>query len=194
MKKVGIVLCSLLMLACTTSSVKGEEPSEDLYHFRIKQEDRYLEPDGDVITLQKKPFQIEMDVYDDRGIFLNFSSNDYLYRVVVGQGDVQEVLEFGGRAMAEYGENREKKIHLTDRGWHYWFVKEDGQARFDKVIDQGDYKTCIRTVDIINDIEEDRIKEWDELSRVFCVICDVDNPSRFEYSIRASQGWILSFE
>ena len=186
----------LFFLSLFFLSADSEAIDPGLFHFSLYQGEDYLVREGDLYTLSREPFQIEMYMEDGRSAYLNFSRSDELYRAVREGRDFEEVLGFGGTGMAEYFGNQNRNIILSDWGWHVWKVDGRGDTRFDRTYRKNSYTLAVRTVENLLEMGRNSSRELDfgEVERIYCVVCDVTPLDFWTSRLNGVSAFVLQFE
>lgn len=114
--------------------------------------------DSSIITLKKKPFNIEVRLINLRGVFASISYDSTYYNTPTGT-DFKDWKYIGTKSMVEHNFNEKKMVIIDDNSLHYWLYDSTLKwHRFDKgIIINGDTVTATKTVERFMDRANDRV-------------------------------------
>jgi hypothetical protein len=126
-KKSGI---SVFLLICLFSSYAQEKQVD----IKIIQDKKTFSMTDPVITLNKKPFVIQVTLTNMDGVYLYADFSDSIYRLA-NTDPIPDFDNLASMAMAEESFNKDQELIISKTGWAYWFYDKNlDWHRFDKDI------------------------------------------------------------
>ena len=126
-KKAGV---SVFLLICLFSSYAQEKQVD----IKIIQDKKTFSMTDPVITLNKKPFVIQVTLTNMDGVYLYADFSDSIYRLA-NTDPIPDFDNLASMAMAEESFNKDQELIISKTGWAYWFYDKNlDWHRFDKDI------------------------------------------------------------
>ena len=124
--------------------------NENLFSFRIIQDNIPVQPINNVYSIKSKPFYFEFTMKPNQTVYLNASYK--LYTAAEEEKDFTTILGFGGTGMAENRRNKDTWLFPNDYGWHVWYFITEYENRFIQTAEKPDGTVvCLRYVDSIKE-------------------------------------------
>lgn len=190
----------LLLSLCCSCICQSPEAQEKAFSVRIVQEDSVHSPAAEtpVITLQQKPFKIQVLLQHLEGVYVFASFRDSLYGLD-RQLPVPGFALLRDMVMAEETFNKDKELLITDEGWCYWFINPGlNWHRFNKklvYLDSGRVvgTKTVKQLYIVRDHESVKLKENNQPLYLFFVAAgksdEQGNPQQELYRRRIKIEW-----
>jgi hypothetical protein len=129
MKKCAI-LCYFLVLVSIVVNAQNEN-----FEIKIIQDSIVHKADANNnISIQKKPFKIQIELKGIEGVYLFASFNDSIYKIKNDKA-IPGFKDIPSSTMAEESFNPNQELMMSPDGWVYWFYKAtDNWHRMDKEV------------------------------------------------------------
>lgn len=143
-------------------SSKKENP-----HFTIDfyQNGKKIEIIDNVITIEKKEFDIQFELNQPMGILVSTSYDDSIFELAKRNLNIDQIPIFESTGMAEGELNPDKEVLLSKESPSYWYYDNDKENRFNKIIKKDGKIIVTRTIKNINEIENEINRKIEEVEK-----------------------------
>jgi hypothetical protein len=118
---------------------------EKAISIRLLQRGVEVPPQNGIVSLDRKPFTIEVKLTNVDGVYLYAGFTDSIYRTAHNE-PIPGYAELADMAMAEDEFNKDQELLISSEGWSYWFYDRSmNWHRFDKAVMLVDSETVIAT-------------------------------------------------
>jgi hypothetical protein len=136
------------------------------FEIEIYQDGAKVEIKNELIKLNKKEFQIKVNLINTEGVFVNSSFTKDYFSIPLNK-KVKDLDSWGARTMVEENFNTDKDLAISSESFCYWFYDSTMDwHRFDKDIQRkGNTTTGTITVSILDDIDHRKKIELSQVSK-----------------------------